>query len=269
MPNTRVEIEKQARAAVVQYAFFRWENATVIGGTLLLMFFLPRPLAGWPGWAWPVLGLLGVAAIVVSSLTDVKTSTKVKLELFEAQFNPREVQSTKLRAGVERALEAQRDLEAAIFGWRVAVQRPQLETIAGLTTDWLAGIYQLALCLDAYQHDADLFQERESVTKEIDVLAQREKTEENLDVKQQLADVIEGKRKQQVALFAVDERMVQVARQLEQNVEALQDASAQCVSLSLGSPAGRLERLRQDVQAQVARLDELVKQVGQIYDFDS
>ena len=87
MSNTRSKIEKQARADAIQYAFFRWENAVVIGGTMLLMFFLPAPVPGWPKWAWPALGLLAVVLIVISSLTDTKASTKVKQNVLNAQYD--------------------------------------------------------------------------------------------------------------------------------------------------------------------------------------
>lgn len=270
MSNTRSEIEKQARAAVIQYAFFRWENAVVIGGTMLLMFFVPRPFAGWPGWAWPVLGLLGITLIVVSSLTDAKTGTKVRLDLLTEQFDLRRLQNAKLRAIVEQALAQQQGLETAIGEQRSGTLRARLDDIAGPVVDWVAALYQLSLRLDAYQHDPALIQERESVAKELHELGPREHTERKPDVKQQLGDVIEGKRKQQAALSAVDDRMVRIERQLEQSVSDLAAVCDQAQSLSpLDAQSGRPDQLRQDAEAYVARLNELVKLVNQIYDFYS
>ena len=268
MSKTRSEIEKQARAAKVQYAFFRWENAVVIGGTMLLMFFLPHPLPGWPGWAWPVLGLLAVVLIVVSSLTDTKASTKVKQAVLEAQYDLRQVQNAKLRAGVERALTQQRSLEAYIDKQRSGALRARLDDIAGLVSDWVAEIYQLSLRLDAYQHDSSLVQERESIAKELDILVQREQTESKPDIKAQLANVIEGKRKQQAALNAVNERMVRLERQLEQSVTDLATACDQAKSISAMSvQSGRPGQLQQDAQAKVAQLRDLVRQADQIYTY--
>jgi hypothetical protein len=270
MPNTRSEIEKQARSATIQYAFFRWENAIVIGGTMLLMFFVPRPLAGWPGWAWPVLGLLGVALIVLSSLTDTETNTKVKLDLLEAQFDLRRLQNTKLRAGVEQALAQQRNLEAYIGEQRAGALRTRLDDIAGLIADWITGIYQLSLRLDAYQRDPNLIQERESVATELKILTEREQAERKQDVKQQLADVIDGKRKQQAALSAVDDRMVRAERQLEQCVTDLATACAQVQSISaISIQSGRPDRLRRDIEMHIAQLNALVNQVSRIYDYNN
>ena len=163
MSDIRSKIEKKARKAILQYAFFRWENAIIIGLVMLLMFFLPQPFPGWPIWAWPVLGVLGVVAMVFSSLTDLETNAKVQLDLFQERFNPRKVQDIELRNEVEKALEYQRRIEAYINKQRAGVLRDRLEDTAGQLADWVSNIYQLALRLDAYRHDPLLAQERATV----------------------------------------------------------------------------------------------------------
>ena len=61
MTDIRSDIEKEARSALIQYAFFRWENAVLLGMSILLAFFLPSLLtysgnggAGspWAAWGW-------------------------------------------------------------------------------------------------------------------------------------------------------------------------------------------------------------------------
>ena len=82
MSDIRSEIEKKALSAIVQYAFFRWENAVILGSTILLIVFLPHPFPGWPAWAWAVLGGLGMVAIIISSITDAETNARVLLDLY-------------------------------------------------------------------------------------------------------------------------------------------------------------------------------------------
>jgi len=147
MSDIRSGIEKRARKAIVQYAFFRLENAIIISIVVLLTFFWQKPFPGWPIWGWPALGVLGVAAIFISSLTDASANAKVQLDLFQERFNPRKVQDMELRNEVEKALEYQRRIEASIGKQRAGVLRDRLEDTAGQLADWVSQIYQLALRL--------------------------------------------------------------------------------------------------------------------------
>ena len=63
MSNIRSELQKKAQSAIMQYAFFRWESAVIIAGTILLMALLPHPFPWWPVWGWLILGLVGLAAL--------------------------------------------------------------------------------------------------------------------------------------------------------------------------------------------------------------
>jgi aminopeptidase N len=268
MSNIRSGIEKKARRAIVQYAFLRWENAVIIGMVMLLMFFLPQPFAGWPIWGWPALGVLGVAAMVFSSLTDMKANAKVQLDLFQERFNPRKVQDVELRNEVEKALEYQRRIEAYINKQRAGVLRDRLEDTAGQLADWVSHIYQLALRLDAYRHDPLLAQERATVPKELESLTSRQGLEKNQEVKQQLDAVIESKRKQMESLGALNSRMEQAELELEQSNTALATVYSQAQLISAQDiESGRSDRLRQDIQDQIARLNDLVSSLNEVYDY--
>ena len=87
MPTARSELRKKAQSAILQHAFFRWESAVVLAGTLLLAVLLPRPFPWWPVWGWPLLGLLGLTILVYTSLTDAETNARVVSELFQPAFD--------------------------------------------------------------------------------------------------------------------------------------------------------------------------------------
>ncbi|HOT92237.1 MAG TPA: hypothetical protein PLJ78_08550 [Anaerolineae bacterium] len=268
MSNIRSTVEKQARRAIVQYAFFRWENAVIIGAMVLLWFFLPQPLPGWPIWGWPALGILGVLAIVISTLTDVETGAKVQIELFQERFNPRKVADPQLRQEVEKALEYQRRIVAYISKQRAGVLRDRLQDTAGQINDWVSNIYQLALRLDAYRHDPLLGQERASVPRELEALTSRRNLEPNPEVKKQLDAVIESKRKQWDSLNALNSRMEQAELQLEQSNTALATVYSQVQLISAQDiESGRSDRLRQDIQDHIARLNDLVSSINEVYDY--
>ena len=153
MTTVRSELQKQAFSATIQYALFRWESAVVIALTIVLSVLFRRPFVWWPPFGWLLIGLIGLGAIVYSSLTDAETNARVLLKLFQEQFDPREINDKELRQSIENALEYQRRIEVLIRRQRPGVMRDRLEDTANQISQWIANIYQLALRLDAYRAD--------------------------------------------------------------------------------------------------------------------
>lgn len=269
MPETiRTELQRKAQNALLQYAFFRWESAVVIAGTILLTVFIPRPLPGWPIWGWPVLGMIGLAAIVYSSLTDSEANAKILLDMFQEQFNPRRIKDKKLQQDVETALEYQRRIERHVRTQRPGVMRDRLEDTAGQLTDWVSNIYQLARRLDAYRQDRLLANERKAVPTEINNLTARLKLETDQQLRQQMEQILEGKRKQWDTLKALDARMKQAQLQIDQSLTALATVYSQVQLIGAQDlESGRAERLRADIQEQVNRLNDLVASINEVYDY--
>ena len=98
----------------MQYAVFRWETALILALTIVLTFLLPRPFFWWPRFGWPVLGIVAVALLVYSSLTDSDANAKILLRLYQEQFDTRQLKDKELRTKVETALEYQRRIELQI-----------------------------------------------------------------------------------------------------------------------------------------------------------
>ena len=111
MTTTRSDIQKRAESAIWQYAIFRWESALVIALTIVLSLLLPRPFGWWPPYGWLLLGLVGLAALIYSSVTDAETNAKVVLRLFQEQFDVGRIKDKELRTDLETALEYQRRIE--------------------------------------------------------------------------------------------------------------------------------------------------------------
>ena len=85
MANLRAELQRKATGAFLQYALLRIESALVIAGTISGRRLRARAFAGGPDGRWLVLGVLGWVAIVVSSLTDPRTSAKVLWQMLGEQ----------------------------------------------------------------------------------------------------------------------------------------------------------------------------------------
>ncbi len=268
MPTIRSELQKKAQSAILQHAFFRWESAVVLAGTILLTVLLPHPFPWWPVWGWPLLGLLALAAIVYSSLADAETNARVLQELFRSQFDLGRIRDEKLCEDVQTALEYQRRIEVQVRGQRAGVLRDRLDDTADQLSDWISNIYQLARRLDAYREDALLTKERKSVPQEIKSLTARRKAESDPTVQQELDKVLGSKNKQWQTLQALHTRMKQAELQLEQSLTALATVYSQIQLVDAQElDSSRSDRLRVDIQEQVERLNDLVNSINEVYDY--
>jgi len=269
MTTIRSGLQQKAQSVILQYAVFRWESAIVVAVTILLTFLVRRPFAWWPPFGWPLLGLLGLAVLIYSSLIDAETNAQVLLVQFQAQFDPRTIKDKTLRQQVENALEYQRRIETQVRKQRAGLLRDRLEETANQLTDWLSNIYQLALRLDAFRADDLLAREKATLPKEIEQLTAQQKAEGNAVVKQQLDAVIAGKGKHWQTLRELDTRMQQAALQMNQSLTALATIYSQVQLIDAQSvDSGRAERLQADIRDQVARLNDLVSSINEVYDYN-
>jgi len=265
MTTTRSELQKEAQSAILQYAFFRWESAVVLAGTIVLTLLLPHPFPWWPVWGWPLLGLLGVGGIVISSLTDAEANAEVLLTLFQQQFDPREIEDPALRREVESALTYQRRIETLVREQRPGVLRDRLEDTANQLSDWIANIHELALKLDAYRHDELLAEERETVPEEIEELSARRERERDPEMRQELDRVLESKGKQWQTLRTLDARMKQAELRLEQSTTALSTVYSQIQLVGARDvSSGRSERLEADIREEIEQLNDLISSINEV-----
>lgn len=266
----RSELQQKAQGALFQYAIFRWETAVILALTILLTFLLPRPFFWWPRFGWPVLGIVAIVLLVYSSLTDADANSKVLLRLYQEQFDPSQIRDRDLRTKVDTALEYQRRIELQIHKQDPGIIRDRLEDTANQITDWIGNIYALALRLDAYRSDELLAHERKTLPEEIERLQAHRRLEENSALQAQLDDVIAGKRRHLDSLQELDNRMRQAALQLDNSLTALATVYSQIHLIDAQTiSSGRAERLRSDIEEQVASLDDLVTSINDVYDYST
>lgn len=270
MTTIRSELQHKAQSTLVQYAIFRVESALILAITLVLTFVYPRPFFWWPRFGWLLLGVVALGVLIYSSLTDAEANAQILLNVFQEQFNPRNIADKDLRTKVESALEYQRRIEAQVRQQSNGLIRDRLENTAGQITDWLSNIHQLALRLDTYRRDDLLERERVSLPKEIDQLLAQRRTESNPRVQEQLDNVIAGKRNHWQSLRDLDARMKQASLQLDQSLTALATIYSQVQLIDAQSiDSGRAERLQADIQEQVARLNDLVSSINDVYNINT
>jgi hypothetical protein len=215
-----------------------------------------------------MLGVVALGVIIYSSLTDAEANAQILLQIFQEQFDPRSITDKGLRQKVESALEYQRRIESQIRQQDNGLIRDRLNDTAGQITAWLSSIYEIALRLDTYQRDDLIDRERASLPQEIDKLMAQQRSEKNPKVLEQLENVVTGKRNHLKSIYDLDARMKEAALQLDQSVTALATIYSQVQLIdaqSIGS--GRTERLQADIREQVARLNDLVNSINDVYNY--
>ncbi len=264
--NTRSELQRRAQNLLIQYAIFRWENAVILALTLVLSVLYPRPFPWWPVWGWPVLGLIGVALVIYTSLTDTQANARILVQLLQEAYTPRTLRNPQLRAEVEKALDYQRRIEEQIRAQRPGILRDRLEDTAGQMWEWVRSIHELARRLDAYLAERPDPEQRKRLEKEIRNLEARLKLETNPDTREQLEEVLAAKRTYLETLEALEDRMQQARLQMDQSLTALATIYNQIRLIDAQDiSSGRAERLRADIQEQVRRLDDLVESLEEIH----
>jgi len=266
--SIRVSIEQQARRAIIQNAFLRWESAVIVAGTILLSFFLPHPFPWWPWWGWLVLGFLAEALIVYTSLTDAETAARVVAELFREQFDPRQVQDRKLRDKLGQALEYRQRIDRAVRQQRASGLRQHLADMAAGIDDWISQMFRLARRLDAYGTDTVIQRDLKAVPKEIESLDARLRLETDPAVRKQIETTLASKIAQHHSLQKLDDTMERAELQADHSLSALGTVYSQILLIGASEvDSGRAQRLREDIRQQVASLQDLVDSINEVYDY--
>lgn len=266
----RPELPKEARSTIIQYAFFRWENAIVIAGTILLTALAPKPFPWWPLWGWPLLGIFGVSAILLSSITNAEFNASMLFKIFQRQFDLKRIKDPQLQDKISSALEYQRRIYNKTRYPDTNVMRERAEDTNRQLKDWIRNMYRLAIRLDTYRRDKLMHKDLTQIAEEVETLSTQQKRESNQALKKQLDDVVESKEKQLETLHALQNRMKQAELSLEQSLTALATVDSQIQLIDAEDiQSGRSIRLREDIQEQVLRLDDLVSSINQVYDYHS
>jgi hypothetical protein len=270
MSTTRSELQRQARSAVVQNAFFRWESAVVLAGTIVLTALFSHPFPGWPVWGWPLLGLLGLVALVFASMTSVDARAREFLRLLRQEFDPIRIRDGALRQEVEAAVEYQQHVETRTSEERSGVLRDWLVHIAERFYHWIGSIYELALKLDAYQQDELLAGEQKAVDQRVEELAARRRLERDPVIRRELDAALEVKGRQWQGLRDLDTHMEQAKLGLGQSVAALATVHSQVQLIGTADvESSRSDRLEADIGEQVDRLESLISRTTEILDMAS
>lgn len=265
------ELEKKAGRAILTRSVYRWESAVIIAlalslALLSLVGVIPALFGVFQWWFWLILGALGEAGFVWSSVKDPEFRARAVGEMFREKFNADEVQNKALRQRVEKALEYRDRIDEAIAKSKAGVMRDHMTDVSQGITTWMESVFRLARRLDAYMADETLRQDLQAVEPAIESLKRRLAVEDDDTVKRQISQTIAQKQIQRDNLRKLRNVMEQGQFQLESTITAMGTVYSQMMLLSSRDIAsGRAQRLQQDVDDQVQALQDVVQTMDEVY----
>ncbi len=270
MSRSNNELKQRVTRAIIAHAFFRLESALTIALTLILAALLPRPLPGWQWWYWLVLGLVGEALVVYTSITDEMTSRRVVTDLLRQKFNPSEIDSPEYRQRVEKALQYRQRIEEHVRSVDSGVLRDHLIDTTAEIADWVGSVFGLAKRLDRYHSDSMLLHDRRDLPRDIAGLRSRLQREDDESVRRELQQTIASKQEQLGNLEKLQNVMEKAEYQLEATLTALGTVYSQLQLIQAQDiDSGRAQRLRSDIADQVAALQALQETLDEVYGYSA
>jgi hypothetical protein len=260
-------IQQDTQRALLKNAFFRLESALVVGGAILASVFLPGIIPFIPWFIWPVLGVIGEAAVVVSSLTDKAEQQKVIEALFREKYNTSGIRDRSLREKLNEAEQYRQRIQQVVEQQRSGVLRDRLKATTVQVYDWIANMVALARRIDTFRSDAVIQRDLRTVPEEIKRLEGRMSLERSPAVREQMQATLESSREQMASLQELKGRMERADLQLDHSLASLGTVYSQMLLIgSKDVDSDRAERLRDDIRDQVLALHDITESLNEVYD---
>jgi hypothetical protein len=264
--SVQERIEREASRALLKNAIFRIESALMVGGAILASVFLPEVISWIPWFAWPVLGVFGELAIIVTSLTDKAEQKKVAESLFREKYNASGIRDRRLQEKLKEAEQYRQRIQSVVEQQKSGILRDRLVGTTAQVYDWIANMVALARRIDTYRMDSIIRRDIEDVPRDIDALKRRLEREPNASVREQMAQTLDSNQRQYAALLELRGRMDRADLQLDHSLAALGTVYSQILLVgSKDVDSDRADRLRDDIRGQVLALQDLVDSLNEVY----
>jgi hypothetical protein len=259
-------MEKQAGKALIKNAIFRLESALMVGGTIVATVFLPQLITAIPAFVWPILGAIGEAAVIYSTLTDDAEKQKAIESAFREKYNTAGIRDRNLRDKLNEAEQYRKRIQAVVDQQRSGVLRDRLKATTNQVYDWIANMVKLARRIDDYRMDPIIRRDITNVPRDIEVLKRRLALERDASVREQMTTTLESSQRQMEALQELKGRMERADLQLDHSLAALGTVYSQFLLIgSKDVDSDRAERLRDDIRDQVLALQDIVDSLNEVY----
>ncbi len=259
-------MRQDAQRALLKNAVFRLESALMVGGTILASVFLPNIISWMPAFVWPILGVVGEAAIIISSLTDKAEQEKVIEALYREKISWSDIRDRALREKLNEAEQYRQRIKGVVEQQRSGILRDRLKTTTNQVYDWQSNMVTLARRIDAFRSDAVIQRDLRSVPEEIKRLEGRLSLERDPRVREQYQATITSSREQLASLQELSGRMARADLQLDHSLASLGTVYSQMLLIgSKDVDSDRTERLNDDIRDQVLALRDITDSLNEVY----
>ena len=239
----------------------------IVGGTILATVFLPGLIPFIPWFIWPILGVIGEAAVVSSSLTDKAEQQKVIESLFREKYSSGGIRDRSLREKLNEAEQYRQRIQQVVDQQRSGVLRDRLKATTVQVYDWIANMVALARRIDTFRSDAIIQRDLRTVPEEIRRLEGRLNLERDPRVREQMQATLVSSREQGDSLRELKGRMDRADLQLDHSLASLGTVYSQMLLIgSKDVDSDRTERLRDDIRDQVLALHDITESLNEVYD---
>lgn len=262
-------LRQRALKAMLTEAFFDWKSAVVVGLTMILAAFAHDfEIVGWTwqGWYWLVGGAAAWGALMASMLSDPAFGARVVANMLRRECNPDRLHDQATQAKINKALEYRQRIAEAFARARKNVLPQDLLGLESQIDDWIANMYSLAARLDAYQHDAMIRQDLQTVPQAIQALQAKLRGEDDEAVREQMQRTLDAKQGQLASLRQLQSMMEKAELQMDSTMTALGTVYSQLLLVGAKDiDSGRAQRLSEDIGEQVGQLHDLVGALDEVY----
>jgi hypothetical protein len=267
--SIRDRMEKDARWALLRNAIFSIESLLVVGGTALLTAFV-QPVPGWPWWAWPLVGLVAEAAVIITTLRNKEEAQKVVESLYYEKYNMDGIRDRDLQHKLREADQYRKRIQQLVEQQPPGPLRDRLASTTADVYEWIANMVRLARRIDNFRTDPIIKSDLRDVPGEIKTLQARYNMEKDEQVKAQMAQTLESKQLQQAQLLELKSRMQRADLQLDHSLSALGTVYAQILLVgSRDADSDRADRLQEDIRSEVDALNDLIESLNEVYSGDA
>ncbi|MDM8545811.1 hypothetical protein [Candidatus Venteria ishoeyi] len=270
--STATSFQDLVRRNIIEYAFFRWESAVILGltagGTLLSVYLNAQGIV--PSWLWGGslgFGLLSESLLFYSSITDTDNSRMIIDRLLREQYYPKDLKNQQLQAQIDKAFAYHSRLESRVNRWRDTSLKDHLNETAEQVREWLKTSYTLAQRIDRYLSEYELLQaDRVHASQRLKVLERQFQQEKDPGLRKQLEITQGGLQRQVAALDNVDNTMKQAKLQLEHTISAVGTIYSQTLLIEARELDGsRLGRVREEVAGEITQLNDILSAMSDVY----
>lgn len=263
------ELQEQAKKAILQESFLRWESAVVISMTLLLAVMstvLDNIIPGSPAM-WLLGGMLAEATLVFSSLKDPEFGEQVVANLLAREFRPDRLSDKKLQAQIKLALDYRSRIDTSIRDQDDSMLKDELTNTASQIDEWLENMYGVAKWIDRHQQENKIMtRDRRRAVTRIEELSKQLALETDAAIKAQLESNLAAKQQQIDAIDRRDNNLERARLQLENSLTHLGTIYSQTMLVDVKDiDNGRARRLRQSITDEVSELNDVLLSMDEVY----